>query len=93
MLFQGFKSFTRNPDYWSHVDTSWGYALASYSVLGGFLVLLLISRLNVVVGKDAFKFRQLSVADYVDGMAPPLEDVPREKSQWRRAVTAVLNFM
>jgi hypothetical protein len=38
-------------------------------------------------------FRELEVADYVAGMAPPAEDLPRDRSQWRRAYNAVLDFI
>ena len=70
-----------------------GYALASYSVIAGFILLLLISRLKPIVGSEAFKFRYLDVADHIDGTAPPLENLVREKSQWRRVVTGVLDFI
>jgi hypothetical protein len=93
VLFQGFKSFNRTSDYWSHQNLSWGFTLAGYSVIGGFIVLLFISRLSPVAGPDAFRFPQLDVADYVAGMAPPAEDLPREKSQWKRAYNAVLDFI
>ena len=91
MLFQGFKSFTRKPSYWSHADTSWGYALASYFVIGGFLLLFGLSRFKL--GKSAFQFTQLEAAGYMEGMAPGLKELPQERSGWRRALTSVLNFI
>lgn len=36
----GYKAFTRGAEFWALYSFAWGYSLATYAVLAGFLVLI-----------------------------------------------------
>jgi hypothetical protein len=83
----GFKVFTRHNEFWSTTDEYWGYSLASFSVIGAFLLLVLGS--YFVIGKAFIKPDAEDGA--LRGVSPILRKKYEKKSKSTEIASAVLD--
>jgi hypothetical protein len=89
-IFAGFEGFTRGNVSWSYWVLDWGYTLAPFGVIAGFLMLLGLSRF--VLGSEAFQVPLESKMDLKTQQARRLAPLPDSRFTWRTALHRVLNY-
>jgi hypothetical protein len=89
-IFSGFEAFTHGNVSWTEWVLNWGYTLAPFFVIAGFVLLFLMSRL--VLGRAAFEVRRKTKMDLKTQRARKLAPLPVSKFTWSTAIDRVLNY-
>lgn len=90
VVLVGFEAFSHHDTAWSLWVLNWGYTVAPFMVIAGFVGLIGLSRL--VLGPSAFEVISKTRIDLKTGRAPKLAPLPDSKSNWRTLVSKVLNY-
>ena len=97
VILQGFQSWTRNPQYWSQAEGSWGFSLAPWAVIGLFLLLWLIisPRVTGVRREHPFQGTGLTLAQKLADAAPRLAptQIDPNQSEWERSYERFLDSL
>lgn len=90
VLFAGFETFSHHDADWSVWALGWGYTIAPYMVIAGFVGLIILARL--FFGRSAFRVEPKNLVDLHTGRAQNLERLQGSKSKWRVFASNVLNY-
>src|SRR5579862_5982450 len=89
VLFQGYKVFTRGNDWWNQPGDSWGFQLAPFTVIAGFILIFIA--VYTFGGKHMFHVPGLQAVDLANGRAPVLAESKETEPKWKAIVGWVLN--
>jgi hypothetical protein len=92
VIFQGFKAYLGPHNaYWASTNSSWAVQFACYTGILVFLLLLGISRL--VLGADAFQWRNFEEDEMLDGGTGDDDEPPPREVGWTGIVSLLLDFI